>query len=37
VPADLIARLEALAALTYVPSSEKSRSTGAGAGLSDND
>lgn len=37
VPPPLAARLEALAGLTYVPSSERSRATGAGAGLSDND
>ncbi|MEZ5784442.1 MAG: DUF3726 domain-containing protein [Rhizobiaceae bacterium] len=37
LPAALKKRLEALAALTYVPSSERSRATGAGAGLNDND
>lgn len=34
---ELRQRFEALAALTYVPSSERSRATGAGAGLNDND
>jgi hypothetical protein len=37
VPQGLRERFEALAALTYVPSSERSRATGAGAGLNDND
>jgi hypothetical protein len=37
LPAALKARLEVLAALTYVASSELSRATGAGAGLNDND
>lgn len=37
LPHALKQRLEALAALTYVPSSERSRVTGAGAGLNDND
>lgn len=34
---ELRRRFEALAARTYVPSSERSRATGAGAGLNDND
>lgn len=37
LPQGLKERFEALAALTYVPSSERSRATGAGAGLNDND
>ncbi|MGB3389132.1 MAG: DUF3726 domain-containing protein [Pseudaminobacter sp.] len=37
MPPALKQRFEALAALTYVPSSERSRATGAGAGLNDND
>lgn len=37
LPQALIRRLEQLAYLTYVPSSDQSRATGAGAGLSDND
>jgi hypothetical protein len=37
LPQALKQRFEALAALTYVPSSERSRATGAGAGLNDND
>lgn len=37
LPPELKKRFEALAALTYVPSSEQSRATGAGAGLNDND
>lgn len=37
LPPALKRRLEALAALTYVPASERSRATGAGAGLNDND
>jgi hypothetical protein len=37
LPPALKDRLEALAAVTYVPSSERSRATGAGAGLNDND
>ncbi len=35
--ATLLARMEALAARTYVPESEASRAKGAGAGLTDND
>ncbi len=37
LPQEVRQRFEALAALTYVPSSERSRATGAGAGLNDND
>lgn len=37
LPRGLKERFEILAALTYVPSSERSRATGAGAGLNDND
>ena len=37
LPAELWQRFDALAALTYVPASEESRLSGAGAGLSDND
>ncbi|WP_315925600.1 DUF3726 domain-containing protein [Mesorhizobium sp. SP-1A] len=37
LPPELKTRFEALAARTYVPSSELSRMTGAGAGLNDND
>lgn len=37
LPPELKERFEALAALTYVPSSERSRATGAGAGTNDND
>jgi hypothetical protein len=37
LPQGLKERFETLAALTYVPSSERSRATGAGAGLNDND
>jgi hypothetical protein len=37
VSPDLWQRFEALAALTYVPASEKSRRAGAGAGLNDSD
>lgn len=37
VPLVPLAKLEALAAKTYVPASEASRQAGAGAGLSDND
>lgn len=37
IPRELRRRFEALAALTYVPSSQRSRVSGAGAGLNDND
>ncbi|MCY4180716.1 MAG: hypothetical protein OXD48_10695 [Litoreibacter sp.] len=37
VPVDVIERLQAFAAKTYVPASEASRASGAGAGISDND
>ena len=37
LPEEIAARLEALAARTYVPESEASRRAGAGAGLTDND
>ncbi|MEM9357390.1 MAG: DUF3726 domain-containing protein [Pseudomonadota bacterium] len=37
VPGRLWAKVEALAAQTYVPASEQSRTSGAGAGLTDND
>ncbi len=37
VPHQIIERLEAFAAKTYVPASEASRQSGAGAGLTDND
>jgi hypothetical protein len=37
LPPDLLARLDALGARTYVPASDASRLAGAGAGLTDND
>ena len=37
IPDAVWRRFDVLAALTYVPPSERSRLTGAGAGLSDND
>ena len=37
VPEALWAKVDALAAQTYVPASEQSRASGAGAGLTDND